>query len=159
MRRLVVALGALAVLAVGGVALAQTTGNERIYACVNNGDGTIRQVAGADTACPKGWHNLSWSAENPPATTIPETTTYVIRGERTINAQAVGVGVDTFCNSGDVATGGGFESFSPVLEVRSSTPLPPHDGDDPNGWRVNVRKTDTVEEPTVSVFVVCQHTE
>jgi len=66
--------------------------------------------------------------------------------------------VDTFCNSGDVATGGGFESFSPVLEVRSSTPLPPQNGDDPNGWRVNVRKTDTVEEPTVSVFVVCQHT-
>lgn len=70
-----------------------------------------------------------------------------------------GVWVDTFCNSGDVATGGGFESFSPVLEVRSSTPLPPQNGDDPNGWRVNVRKTDTVEEPTVSVFVVCQHTE
>ena len=40
MRKLAVAVGAVTVLLVGGVvAFAQTTGDERIYACVNNGDG------------------------------------------------------------------------------------------------------------------------
>src|SRR3954452_3599866 len=74
MRRLAVAIGAVAVLAFGGAALAQTTGDERIYACVNNGDGAMKQVAGADAVCSKGWHQISWSAENAPA---EDTTTYV----------------------------------------------------------------------------------
>jgi hypothetical protein len=153
-------------LAVGGVAVAQTTGDERIYACVNNGDGTIRQVAGPDSTCSKGWHSLSWSAENPPATVIPTTTTYIKRADRTLNAQAINASVDAFCDSGDIATGGGFQSFSTVLEVRESQPAlesgqgsDPQDGDNPVGWHVNVHKTDTVETPTFTAFAICQHTE
>ena len=63
MRRVAIAVGAVALLAVGRVALAETTGNERIYACVNNGDGTMQAGGGSDIACAKGWHKLSWSAE------------------------------------------------------------------------------------------------
>ena len=163
MRRLAVAVGAVTLLAVGGVAIAQTTGNERIYACVNNGDGAIRQVAGPDVACSKSSHQLSWSAENPPATTIPTTTTYIRRADQTINAGAAGASATAFCDSGDIATGGGYASFNPALQVRASQPyLPgnnPQDGDTPLGWLVNVHNTSTVETPTVTAFAICQHTE
>jgi hypothetical protein len=65
MRRLAVAVGAVAVLAVGGVAFAQTTGDERIYACVNGGDGAVRVQDGPDATCSRGWSPLSWSQQGP----------------------------------------------------------------------------------------------
>jgi hypothetical protein len=65
MRRLAVVVGAVAILGAGGVAFAQTTGDERIYACVNNGDGSVRVTAGPDAVCPKNWSPLSWSQRGP----------------------------------------------------------------------------------------------
>jgi hypothetical protein len=65
MRRLAVAVGAVAVLAVGGVAFAQTTGDGRIYACVNDGDGAVRVQDGSDATCSRGWSPLSWSQQGP----------------------------------------------------------------------------------------------
>jgi hypothetical protein len=65
MRRLAVAVGAVAVLMVGGVTFAQATGDDPIYACVNNGDGSVRVVASADTPCPKNFSPLQWSQQGP----------------------------------------------------------------------------------------------
>jgi hypothetical protein len=65
MRRLAVIVGAVAVLGAGGVAFAQTSGDERIYACVSNGDGSVRVKAGPDAVCPKNWSPLSWSQQGP----------------------------------------------------------------------------------------------
>jgi hypothetical protein len=65
MRRLAVAIGAVAVLAAGGVAFAQTTGGERIYACVSDGDGAVRVQASSGATCPKNWSPLQWSKQGP----------------------------------------------------------------------------------------------
>ena len=154
MRKLAVAVGAVTVLLVGGVvAFAQTTGDERIYACVNNGDGTIRQVASATTACSKGWHKLSWSQENAPAETIPTTTTYRKEDSRTFFAGTEEL-VVVHCNDGDVATGGGFGTIAQTVVLKSSRPI---GSNPPNAWLIfasNEGGTDTL-----NTYVVCQHTE
>ena len=162
MRKLAVVAGAVALMAVGGVALAQTTGNERIYACVNNGDGTMRQVAGPDVACSKGWHKLSWSAENPPATPIPTTTTYTRSLESTAlpNTQPPAFGLMTatpMCDEGDVVVGGGIRiGTDRATEIFVSRPR--IFANDPEGWTGGVvNKTD--ESQTFDVYARCQHTE
>jgi hypothetical protein len=155
MRRLAVAAGAVALLAVGGVALAQTTGNERIYACVNNGDGTMRQVAGPDVACPKNFHKLSWSAENPPSS---ETTTYTAVDFAAMSSGDV-KGLSVECNDGDVATGGGVENTSAGTIVSSSLPSPSLEGETPTGWFVVARAGDSSQIQQLGVYAVCQHTE
>ncbi len=128
MQRLAIAVGAVAVLAVGGVAFAQTSADERIYACVNNGDGTMRQVAGPDVACAKNWHKLSWSSESPPAPT-----TYRRTGTAGVSVSGVNT-AQAFCDDGDIATGGGYENagraevmFNEVLVSDSLEPI---------GWQV-----------------------
>ena len=161
MRKLAVAVGAVTVLLVGGVvAFAQTTGDERIYACVNNGDGTIRQVAGATTACAKGWHKLSWSSENPPASSIPKTTTYSKFETIRIDADDnLGFAI-VDCDGDDVATGGGYKLGSsatqsvsenqPELDAFSNSTAP-------TGWSVIVEES---TPPGAAVaYAVCQHTE
>src|SRR4051794_25500093 len=104
MRRLAVAIGAVAVLAFGGVALAQTTGDERIYACVNNGDGARKKVPGAAAVSSKGCHQIWGPGENAPA---EATTTYVKQRTVAIPDNVVAVSAAARCNDGDVATGGG----------------------------------------------------
>jgi hypothetical protein len=160
MRKLAVAAGAVALMAVGGVAFAQATGDERIYACVNNGDGAIRQVAGATTACAKGWHKLSWSSENPPASPIPKTTTYS-------KFETIQIGPDddlgfaiVDCDGDDVATGGGYKLGSPNTQS-VDTNEPEIDffsgGTTPTGWRVILQEA---APPGAAVaYAVCHHTE
>jgi hypothetical protein len=132
------------------------------YACVANSSGTIRLIQKSAT-CRASERLVSWPAAQ---ADVPVTTTYVKRADKTVNAAAVADSVVAFCDSGDVATGGGFQEFSTVLEVRDSQPAPPlgqgtdpENGDNPVGWHVNVRKTDAVETPTFTAFAVCQHTE
>jgi hypothetical protein len=159
MRRFAIAAGAVAVLTVGGVAFAQTTGDERIYACVNNGDGTIRQVAGPDVTCNKGSHPLSWSAENPPSQHIPVTTTY--KKSQTFQ-MPVGVGGSSQavnCDDGDVATGGGFSGGGSVLELEQSLPLSTPGSASPNAWGVAMGRKEFDQPWAFNIYVVCQHTE
>jgi len=165
MRRLAVAIGAVAVLAFVGAALAQTTGDERIYACVNNGDGAMKQVAGADAVCSKGWHQISWSAENAPA---EDTTTYVKQRTVAIPDNVVAVSAAARCNDEDVATGGGTKAGTSGLEIVDSRPadVPGTDAGlvfDNDGWEATGRKdTGAGQQQFVGIFfvyVVCQHTE
>jgi hypothetical protein len=156
MRRLAVAVAAaVAVLAVGGVAVAQTTGDERIYACVNDGDGAMRQVAGPEVACKKGWHQLSWSSENPQAT--PALNTYRV-GEGLIVPESgpndTGT-IKAFCDEGDLVTSGGFNTVGfPGLEVRSSRIEWTLSEDDLLGWSVTA--VNTRDTPAfLSAEVVC----
>jgi hypothetical protein len=154
MRRLVVAIGAVLVLVVGVTAALAATGDERIYTCVNNGDGTIRQVAGADVACPRNWHKLSWSAENPPATkttTYTKTEAFAIPGVDTLGAGSV------LCDDGDVATGGGYRISGGITRVTDSRPAT-DEADKPIGWRVVVEKPNS-NPSSFAIDAVCQHTE
>jgi hypothetical protein len=154
MRRLAVVVGALVILAISAVVVqAATTGDERIYACVNNGDGTMRQVAGPEVTCPKGWHALSWSAENPPAS--PALTTYENAGDVVIVA-AEGSGRATArCDEGDVATGGGYStSTSTGIEVNGSSMITLFDN---TGWQATAANTTTVNL-AFRAFVVCLDT-
>ena len=160
MRRFVLAMSAVAVLVIGGVAYAQTTGAEQIYACVSNGDGSIRQVAGADVACSKGWHKLNWSAGQ---AHIPVTTTYVVEQQGVIASQQI-EGVTANCNSGDVVTGGGIRSRPLIAENPGDLTVPQQPGNSgainpPTGYTVVFFNRDANFSATVRTFAICQHTE
>jgi hypothetical protein len=158
MRRLIGAVAAIALLAVGGAAFAQTTGDERIYACVNNGDGTMRQVAGPNVACPRNWHTLSWSAENAPAPHIPVTTTYTQVGSILWDAGDVFGEAIIHCNGDDIAVSGGWSLGSATQFVEQSSPIfelgEPLDN---TGWQFVIREFGGAG--SAGVYVICQHTE
>ena len=160
MRRFVLAMSAVAVLVIGGVAYAQTSGADTIYACVNNGDGSIRQVASADTACPKGWHKLNWASA--PAH-IPVTTTYKKSETVTLDPDDDLGFADIDCTGDDVATGGGYILGSSVTQsVERFEPItdPFSNDDTPTGWSVLVLES---QRPHVTgafvAYAICQHTE
>ena len=119
----------------------------------------IRQVAGATTACAKGWHKLSWSQENAPASTIPETTTY--SKSVTFQIGSGGLGFATVdCDGDDVATGGGYQLGSPNTQsVETNEPEidPFSGGTAPTGWSVLV--LDAAPPGAAVAHAVCQHTE
>ena len=153
MRRLAVAVGAVLVLVVGGVAWAAIPNADgNIYACYSTGDGSVRVKDDPAKPCAKGWAPLSWTAGQPD---VPVTTTY--RVQRNVNVPANGGGGAVVeCNDGDVATGGGHamllgssgyadQSFPP-----GSTP--------PDSWLLHVINT-TDNDTQAALFVVCQHTE
>jgi hypothetical protein len=63
-------LAVLALLAGGAVASgAIPAGDGSIYACYNNGDGTVRVKDDPAAACPKGFSPLNWSQRGPAGTT------------------------------------------------------------------------------------------
>ena len=156
-RRLAVAAGALAVLAVGGVAFGQTTGDERIYACVNNGDGAMRQVAGASSTCPKGWHKISWSSENAPAAVQK---TYVVLESVTLTAQRQNI-ARAECRPGDVATGASARigSSNSVFTILQESPYPLESNNftpvsPPTGWQFIVINNLLIDA-NFGIYLVC----
>ena len=155
MRRLAVVVGALVILTISAVVVqAATTGDERIYACVNNGDGSMRQVASASSTCPKGWHQISWSAENAPAQSI---STYVKTDSDVIETgDSIGF-LAVLCNDGDVATGGGYIIHESVKVINDAPEFGgPSVNDVAVGWNVEV----VVTPPQSSAFAVyanCLH--
>ena len=156
MRRLAVAVGAVAVLAAGGMAAFGATGDERIYACVNNGDGTMRQVAGASSTCSKGWHQISWSAENAPAT--PALKSYVRAGGLGPIEPGDTETNHAACDEGDVATGGGFQKQHGVdIEASFMHPHPVSPGVDVNDWFVRAHNDEQVTLQ-FGAFVTCLDT-
>src|SRR5690349_13675844 len=166
MQRFALAIAAVAVLAVavGATAFAATSGDERIYACVNNGDGTVRIVAGADVACAKGFHKLSWSAENPPpppvVTPAPTATPpptprprYYARDVHVSAAPFTTVAERASCDAGDVATGGGLTADG-KLAVGVNAPGAADDNE-PHDWLVTLNNpTDATRFFTISVVCV-----
>ena len=152
MRRIAVAIGAVAVLAAGATAFAQTTGDERIYACVNNGDGTVRQVAGPDVACSKGWHKLSWSANQ---NAVPKTTTYAVHQPGTVDPGTTTT-LTANCNDGDIATGGGYQALPDAVHIARNEP--DIEGGLPIAWRVSAFNSSGFTQ-TINATAVCQHTE
>ena len=151
MRRLAVAVAATATLAVGGVALAQTTGDERIYACVNNGDGTMRQVAGPEVACAKNWHQISWASENPQTPTLD---TYQRSTTRAPMETQSTTDILIGCDPGDLVTGGGYWSETPILDIRQSSA----DGPTADNWLVRVTNPDPTTQWFAQAFVTCLDT-
>jgi hypothetical protein len=134
------------------VAFAQTTGDERIYACVNNGDGTMRQVAGPDVACNKSSRNLSWSAEQP---AIPTTTTYTRTQNGTVQANNGLLNIAYCDDPDDVVVSGGYEaSPNPNLHIYITAPF----DSTPRGWRVGFANLTDLDR-TVTTYVICRHAE
>jgi hypothetical protein len=149
MRRLAVAVAAVAVVAVGvGVAFAQTTGDERIYACVNNGDGAMRQVAGPNVQCNKGWHRISWASEQPSPASFA---TYQNKSDSRVVQPGGDSSALATCDEGDIVTGGGFETNSRLNFELSAA------NDDMNGWLV-AASNPTAAEARIMSFVVCLDT-
>jgi hypothetical protein len=134
------------------VVQAATTGDERIYACVNNGDGTMRQVAGPEVACSKGWHQISWSAENPSAAAL---TTYENAGDIVFVQPDSSARATAKCDEGDVATGGGYSSSTPIgIEFNGSSMITLFDN---TGWQATGHNT-TAVNLAFRAFVVCLDT-
>ena len=76
MRRILVGGGAVvALLASGAVAFgAIPSGDGKIYACYNNGDGTVRVKDDPATGCLKGWTALDWNRSGPQGERGPQGT-------------------------------------------------------------------------------------
>jgi hypothetical protein len=161
MRRLAVAVGAVLVLAVGGVAWAAIpNGDGNIYACYNTGDGSVRVKDDPAKPCAKGWSPLKWTASQPqipPPPHIPVTTTYRLRSENQIEPNGGGL-FELPCRDGDVAAGGGFYAPSPGLRVFISAPRGPGDESLPTSWQVGADNAGP-NGGSIAAFVVCQHTE
>ena len=119
-RRLAVAVGVMALLAMGATAYAAIPNEDgNIYACYSNGDGAVRVHQDPAKVCPKNWSPLEWSAA--PAD-VPVTTTYRKNKEFVLTAdELVAESVD--CDDGDVATGGGFSTPTSSPIPRTSAPL------------------------------------
>ena len=161
MRRLALVVGVVA-LGVGGVAYAAIpSGDGNIYACYNNGDGSVRVQNDPTKPCAKNWSPLKWAAEQPDVPAVPVTTTY----RKQVNADVEpgdSLILSVFCDEGDVATGGGF--FTPQFPTNISARISRPSGDNPTsiGWQaVFFHETGgPTNAPTgVTVNVVCQHTE
>lgn len=151
-QRLAVAVGVVAVFAMGAAAFAAIPNADgNIYACYSNGDGSLRVQHDPAKPCPRNWSPLKW-----PATV---TTTYARFAQEEITGPAL---VDARCDEGDVATGGGFgipskaDVGEPAAILYQSNPVFGSDGV-PFAWRVNVQAA--ADDVRVNSWVVCQHTE
>ncbi|MFE0516354.1 hypothetical protein [Streptomyces sp. NPDC058964] len=65
---------------------------------------------------------------------------------------------EVFCDTGDVATGGGYETEPGGIQISINRPLPPGpNGTIPNGWQAG--SPATVAAPpgasTITAYVVC----
>lgn len=146
---MVVAIGATAF-----AAIPNADGN--IYACYNNGDGSVRVQNDPAKLCAKNWSPLKWTAGQPD---VPVTTTYIKREVDTAPAGFAN-GLSTVrCDEGDVAVSGGVLVH---LDSRDNLQLentfPASDNTvKPIGWTVDLKHTGG-QEDTYTAFVVCQHT-
>ena len=152
-RRLAVAVGVVALLAMGATAYAAIPNDDgNIYACYSNGDGSVRVHQDPAKVCPKNWSPLKWPSGQ---ADVPVTTTYRKIKQFALTAdELVNESVD--CDDGDVATGGGFSTptSSPIPRVSAQRV---EDGL-PVGWSVFLDNRGlAVNASTVSV--ICQHTE
>jgi hypothetical protein len=155
MRRLVVAVGAVLVLAVGGVAWAAIpNANGTIYACYSTGDGSVRVKDDPAKPCAKGWAALSWAAGQPH---VPVTTTYRKFGTIQFDAGETIGAAHVECNEGDVVISGGFILGGPGQSVARFEPETGFNTPGREGWATQVRET---QPPGAAVGIaVCQHTE
>lgn len=125
-----------------------------IYACYSDGDGSVRVQQDPAKPCPKKWSPLKWAAAQPE---VAQPTTYQVREDAVIPAG----GADEFvveCDSGDVATGGGYFTPGPDnVYVQLSEPYPGgldvHEA--PTGWHVTLWSNLTTAGAATSAYAVC----
>jgi hypothetical protein len=155
MRRLAVAVGAVLVLAVGGVAWAAIPNADgNIYACYNTGDGSIRVKDDPAKACAKGWAPLQWTAGQ---AHVPVTTTYRKFGSIEFAAGSTIGFSNVECNEGDTVVSGGFILGSNTQSVVRSEPETGFNTPGREGWTTQVREP---APPGAAVAIaICQHTE
>lgn len=150
-----VAVIALVILAIGGIAYAAIPGPDGvIHGCYKTADGKLRVID--DTAtCADSETALNWNQtglQGPAGIT----TTYTVRADGSIPANG-SASVVASCNSGDAATGGGYNANGsplgqlPPLSVERELPLP---FDAPISWRVDVSNS-TASDRGIIVYVVC----
>ena len=92
----------------------------------------MRQVAGPDVACPKNWHQLSWSSENP-----SPPTTYTVRDAVAL-APGQGDSAVAQCDEGDFVTGGGYQNGG-HLEIDFNLPTGTSSEPSSDRWSVTAR--------------------
>lgn len=154
-RLLVVAVGVVAVFAMGAAAYAAIPNADgNIYACYSNSDGAVRVQNDPAKPCAKNWSPLNWAAAQPD---IPVTRTY--RRSHPGPANQLG-GLSVMCDEGDVATGGGYR-LAPGFTAITSQPINTVAAElPPSGWGLRIENTGSdFPEEVVQVWVVCQHTE
>ena len=158
MRRFAVAAGAVAVLALGGVAWAAIPNADgNIYACYSNGDGSVRVKSDPAAPCPKNWSPLNWTAGQPD---VPVTTTYIKREVTTVPPNFANGLATVRCDQGDVAVSGGvLVHLDSRGNLRLTNSFPASDNTvKPIPWTVDLVH-DSGQEDAFTAFVVCQHTE
>ena len=144
---------AAALAAIGGVSVAvgaipNSDGN--IYACVNDGNGTVRVQQDPAQPCKRNWSPLNWQQ------TAPTPRAYVAfersRVAGTVAGEDNNVGfLEVACDEGDIATGGGYSAGDGISFTRSASTT------GARGWMVTARNTNEFSRE-VSVLVNCLDT-
>jgi len=147
-RRLAVAIGVVAVFAMGATAFAAIPNSDgNIYACYSNGDGSVRVQNDPAKPCSKNWSPLKWAATQPVAPTLSTYQNGTLETEVPPHGTAVATAE---CDDGDIATGGGFMT-APELKVRYETVS---DSAQPTDWKVAMENEGAFER-TFNAFVIC----
>jgi hypothetical protein len=163
MRRLAVAVAAIAVLAIGAavVQAAIPDADGYTYICVNKANGAMSAREKGD-GCK---NNEKASRVVSTQAAIPNITTYVKQKTVAIPQGVVAVTTVVRCDTGDVATGGGTREGTSGVGVTDSRPADTPGSDsgtvfDNDGWEAKGTKAPG-QPPFTGIFfiyVVCQHT-
>jgi hypothetical protein len=110
MRKLVVVLAALALVAIGAIAYASIPdGNGVIHGCRKNSGGALRVIdSDAGQTCMANETALNWSQAGPPGVSGYE----VVQSSAAIPPNATQQGLEALCPSGKKVLGGGWRSIS-----------------------------------------------
>ncbi len=153
------ALFAILLTAAGaGVAIASSSGDGRIHACVGRGVGFVRIVA-PGTGCQRNEAPITWNIQGPPGPPGPSHLSVMLR-ERTqtftIDPGAPeGKGVAAACLNDEVVVGGGLTGRSAGTELLSLVSVGPFFDGNRSGW--GMEWVNTTDEPvTVQVTVAAE---
>lgn len=145
----------------GGLATALHDGNT-IHACKKNQNGDVRLVDDADQCLPNETL-VEWGVQGPAGPSgVVDAHVHVV----SINSDEEGsdntASATAFCETGEVALGGGYVASGFAVEVSDDRPLDmegfaPDDGDTPGAWLASVRNP-SGDSFTLDVWVICAPT-
>jgi hypothetical protein len=153
MRRVAIVVTALALVLIGGAALASIPdANGVIHACRLNSNGSIRVIDTASQSCNGSETELTWSQTGPQGPAGPSPSIYT----KATSFSAPGTATTTFtqnCDVGDLGVGGGWRNGFTGVSVTADRPAQPNNNSN-NGWSADFTNSNATARD-VEVHAVC----